>query len=191
MLEGLDFEKLARELVLVRLSVLLRSVWLVLADLPIPIAAADDESVLVTAAIRCFADETGRVAFGACKGRSPAILACFACSSGCGVMLSYSLPSWPIEGRVTEGGRAIRSRPKLLPLPLCLFDPLVLLGEAYPRSLSGERAKVSLLGLTLRSTLRLGRAGICGVSWVFEGTGKFPEPRAGRGGIDGAAMIDI
>lgn len=84
------------------------------ASLPMPAAAACDESVRVTVWILLLAVELGTEALGAWRGKSPAMF--FIC---CGEpdrssldkdlerssKLAYSLPSWPREGRVTLGGR--------------------------------------------------------------------------------------
>ena len=64
------------------------------------------------------------------------------------------------------------------------------LGTLWKPLLSGERAKVSRLGLTERSTLRRGRAGTCGTSIEVAAAGRF-DWREGRGGIVGAAMMGV
>lgn len=75
-----------------------------------------------TAATRCLASALEREGLGACSGRSfETLRVCLGdvpglscrpptASSSMGVLASYSLPSCPIDGSVTLGGRAGRSR---------------------------------------------------------------------------------
>jgi hypothetical protein len=154
-----------------------------------PAAAAELESVRVTVAILALALDTGNEALGACRGRSPETV--FVCSA---VALSdssswsrwaYSVPSWPTEGRLTLGGRSGTS---VMGRKLLLSDEgTALLWEEKQASFSGERAKESLLGETDRSTLRLGRGGIRGMSMLAEV--EVGWERTGRWGTVGVAMI--
>jgi len=90
--------------------------------------------------------------------------------------LAYSLPSSPSPGRDVLGGREGTSRG--------------LGGGPFPYGLfRGEGAKVSLFGLgDVERSPRFGRGGTLGASNCEEGAEVFC-PRAGRGGIEGGALI--
>jgi hypothetical protein len=92
--------------------------------------------------------------------------------------LAYSLPSSPSPGREVLGGREGTSRG--------------LGGGPFPYELfKGEGAKVSLFGLgEAERSPRLGRGGTLGVSSCEAGAELFC-PRAGRGGIEGGALIFV
>jgi hypothetical protein len=96
-------------------------------------------------------------------------------------MPSYSIPSSPSDGRLTLGGReggfdtaesleVVRARP--------WFD-----GGSF----SGDGAYFSSLG----EVRRLGRGGILGIPAEEELEEFLPDGRAGRGGIDGTAFVDM
>src|ERR1700755_2149223 len=93
---------------------------------------------------------------------------CSGCVRSSTDMLAYSMPSCPIEGRVTLGGRRMLSPAEAAfggLKPLC----------KNAGSFKGDRAKVSRFGETERSALRfvLGLGGIRGMSTPKELVGMF------------------
>jgi hypothetical protein len=92
--------------------------------------------------------------------------------------LAYSLPSSPSPGREVLGGREGTSRG---------FG-----GGPFPYGLfNGERAKVSLFGFgEMERSPRFGRGGTLGAS-SCEPAAELFEPRAGRGGIEGGALMIV